>query len=147
LATSPNYSANHLDSKYVIEAVRWCLNETLRVFWSGDREKAAKAIREILQFDVPCIGTFEGALLVQRTDLTPEEEVLVLLHYAGEAGFTRTLLGKYAQVAAPRVTEAVQRLTSAQLRQVYRLSNGAYRLTDLGSKRIRENLADKLLVE
>jgi hypothetical protein len=32
------------------------MNETLRIFWNGDRELVAKAIRELLQFDVPCIG-------------------------------------------------------------------------------------------
>jgi hypothetical protein len=95
---SPTYNANHLDSKFLIECVRWLMNEFLRIFWQGDRELVAKAIRELLQFDVPCIDTFEGALLVQRTDLSPEEEVLVLLHYAGETGFTRAELGKYLKL-------------------------------------------------
>jgi len=30
----------------------------------------------------------EEVIMVQRTDLSPEEEILVLLHYAGEQGFT-----------------------------------------------------------
>jgi len=144
---TPTYSPNQMDAKFIIEVVRWLMNETLRIFWTGDREKVAKAIREILQFDVPCIGKFEDVIMVQRTDLTPDEEILVLLHFAGEAGFTRTQLGKYVYAASPRVTEALQRLTAPKTRRVVKLPNGSFRLSDLGSKHIREILADKLLVQ
>jgi hypothetical protein len=144
---SPSYKPNHMDSKVIIEMVRWCFAETLRIFWSGsDREQVAKAIRELLTFDVPCIGRFEEVIMVQRTDLTAEEEILVLLHYAGEQGFSRTEVGKYAMVKAPAVTTALQKLTSPEVRQVVPLQSGKYRLTDLGSKRIREKLPDKLLI-
>jgi hypothetical protein len=142
---SPTYKPNHMDSKAIIEMVRWCFAETLRVFWKGtDREQVAKAIRELLSFDVPCIGKFEDVTMVQRTDLHAEEELLVLLHYAGEQGFTRTELGKFAK--PPAVTTALQKLTSPEVRQVVQLRSGKYRLTELGSKRIREKLPDKLLL-
>lgn len=144
---SPTYSPNHMDAKLVIENVRWCMNETLRVFWNGDRDEVAKAIRELLQFDVPCVGCFEEVIMVQRTDLSPEEELLVLLHYAGEAGMTRRELGKHAMCSAPAVTKNLQKLIAADCRQVVLLPQGQYRLTDLGSKRIREQLADKLLLQ
>ena len=144
---TPNYTPNHMDSKFVIEAVRWCMNETLRVFWTGDREQAAKAIRELLQFDVPCIGKFEDVLLVQRVDLSAEEEILVLLHYAGEKGFTRKELGIHAMFAASTVTSTLQKLESASKREIVLLPSSAYRLTDLGAKRIREQLADKLVLQ
>jgi len=121
------------------------MNETLRIFWKGDRELVAKAIRELLQFDVPCIGKFENVLLVQRTDLTAEEEILVLLHYAGEKGFSRKELGQHARCSPPSVTRALQALTSPQVRQAVEVSSGHYRLTDLGSKRVRKELAAKLL--
>lgn len=144
---SSTYKANHMDAKFLIETVRWCMNETLRIFWQGDREKVAKAIRELLQFEVPCIGKFEDIILVQRTDLTAEEEALLLLHYAGESGFSRTELGRHSKFSPPSVTKALNKLTSPKCLQVVRLNNGHYRLTDLGSKRIREELADKLLVQ
>ena len=144
---SPTYKPNHMDSKVIVEMVRWCFAETLRLFWKGsDREQVAKAIRELLQFDVPCIGKFEDIILVQRTDLTAEEELLVLLHYAGEQGFTRAELGKYAQFSAPSVTLALKKLTNASIREVVQLPSKGYRLTDLGSKRVREELPDKLLL-
>lgn len=144
---SPTYLPNHMDAKYVIEAVRWCMMEVLRVFWGGDRERVAIAIRELLQFDVPCIGVFQDVIMVQRTDLIPADEVLVLLHYAGEQGFTRTDLGRYCLAAPPRITEALQHLQSPRCRQVLCLSSGRYRLTDLGAKYIREHLAEKLLLK
>lgn len=143
---SPSYGPNHMDSRLVIECVRWAMNETLRLFWKGDREEVAKAIRELLQFDVPCVGVFDGALLVQRTDLTSEEEILILLHFAGEQGMSRTEVGKSAYRASSTVTRTLQALTSASCREVVVLPNGRYRLTDLGNKRIREQLAGKLLL-
>lgn len=144
---SPTYTPNHMDSKFIIEAVRWAMNETLRIFWRGDREAVAKAIRELLQFDVPCVGVFEDVLMVQRTDLSAEEEVLVILHYAGEQGFTRTEVGKAVQRSAPSITVALQKLCDSNCRQAVLVGGSRYRLTDLGSKRIRERLADKLLLQ
>lgn len=144
---SPSYQANHMDSKFVIECVRWTMNETLRLFWNNDRDQVAKVIRELLQFDVPCVGVFEDVILVQRTDLATEEEILVLLHFAGELGFSRSELGRYAMRPASSITTAIQKLVAADCRQVLKLTNGNYRLSDLGSRRIREQLAEKLLVE
>jgi hypothetical protein len=143
---SPNYKPNHMDSKIVVDMVRWAFAESLRIFWNGDREQVAKAIRELLQFDVPAIGRFEDVLMVQRTDLSAGEEVLVLLHYAGETGFSRKELGKYVMHDAPRVTEALKALASPASRQVILLTSGRYRLTDLGSKYLRERLSEKLLL-
>jgi DNA-binding PadR family transcriptional regulator len=144
---SLSYQPNQMDARLVMECVRWCMNETLRIFWNGDRETVAKAIRELLQFDVPAVGVFEDLIQVQRTKLTTEEEILILLHYAGEQGFSRNEVGRYCHCSAPSVTKALQRLSASNSRQVIQLSNGNYRLTDLGSKRIRENLADKLLID
>ncbi|MGB9103630.1 MAG: hypothetical protein WCC59_02630, partial [Terriglobales bacterium] len=143
---SPTYKANHMDSKLVLEGVRWLFAETLRLWWKDDREQVAAAIRELLQFDVPAVGRFENVLMVQRTDLSASDEILVLLHYAGENGFTRKELGQYVMHAAPRITEALQYLVGPKCRQVVQIGNGKYRLTDIGSKRVREQLADKLFI-
>lgn len=139
---STTYTANHMDARFMLESVRWCMTETLRLFWTKDRDAVAKAIRELLTFDVPCIGRYEDALIVQRTDLTAEEEVLVLLHYAGEAGFTRAELSRHARCSPRSTGRSLQQLVDA--RQVIEVSDGRHRLTDLGSKRVRESLADKL---
>ncbi len=144
---SHTYTPNHMDAKLVVECVRWMLNEMLRIFWNNDREAVAKVIREILQFDVPCVGIYNEKVIVQRTDLSSEEEILILLHFAGEAGYSRTELGKHAMISPASVTTSIQKLIATAKREVIQLSNGNYRLTDLGQRRIRNELADKLLVK
>jgi hypothetical protein len=57
---SPSYSANHMDSRLMSECVRWVLNDFIRLFWRGSREDASRAVRELLAFDVPCIGKYES---------------------------------------------------------------------------------------
>jgi hypothetical protein len=143
---SPNYKANHMDARLMLECVRWCFGELLRQFWQGSKEDVARVIREILQFDVPCVGRYGESLLVQRIDLTAEEEVLILLHYSGESGMSRSELGRAAKCSAAGVSNTLKKLTSPQCRQIVELETGNYRLTDLGEKRLREELPDKLLL-
>ena len=128
----------------MIECVRWLFSEILRLYAQASQEEVAKIIREICDFDVPCIGKYENIVLVQRTDLTAEEEVLILLHYAGDAGYTRTQVGKHARFSATMVTNALQKLESKAIRQVVKLGTGNYRLTEIGAKRIRDELSQKL---
>lgn len=130
----PEYTANQLDSRLVIDNCRWVLSEILRVFWSGNRQEVAKAIREILQYEVPAVGNYEGHLIVHRSDCTAEEEILLLLYWAGETGMTRTDLGRFVRRSAPDVTKAIQRLEKS--RQVIRLAGSRFRLTDPGTKRV-----------
>jgi len=85
--------------------------------------------------------------MVQRTDLEKDEEVLVLLHFAGERGFTREELQRYARFSPRSLGRALDDLVASERREVVLLGNGKYRLTDVGSKRVREELADKLLVQ
>jgi hypothetical protein len=35
-----------MDSKIVIEGVRWVMNDLLRIYWQGSREAVARAIRD-----------------------------------------------------------------------------------------------------
>lgn len=144
---SATYSPNHMDSKFLIESVRWCMNEFLRIFWNGNRDEVAKTIRELLQFDVPCIGIFSGKLVVQRVDLKPAEEVLLLLHFAGEEGLTRTELGKFSMFSPSAITNSLSKLSSKEYRQITSTPSAKYVLTDLGNRRVRENLSDKLLMQ
>lgn len=138
----PDYTANQLDSRLVIENSRWVLSELLRIFWSGNRQQVAKAIREILEYEVPAVGRFEDQLLVQRKDCTAEEETLLLLHVSGESGLSRKDLGRFVRKAPSKVTEAAQSLESN--REIVELNNGNFRLTDLGARRVILSLGSKL---
>jgi len=140
----PDYSANHIDSKLVVENSRWALSEILRLFWTGDRSQVAKAIKQIVQFDIPVIGEYGGRLLVQRTDCSAEEEILILLHHAGVDGLSRRDIGNFAQKASSTITRALQKLCSRDKLEVIQLTNGNYRLTDPGSIRVLSSIAEKL---
>ncbi len=142
---SSTYNANQMDSRLIVETVRWCMNESLRIFGLGDREQIARLVQELLRFEVPCIGKYGEIILVQRTDFTAEEEVLVLLHYAGAEGLTRTEVGRHARVSPSAVTRALQTLSNPSCRQVVALPANRYCLGDLGMKRVREELAEKLV--
>jgi len=144
---SPNYGPNHMDSRLVVECARWCLAEILRLFWNEDRNIVAKTIREILRFDTPCVGFYGERIIVQRTDLSVEEEVLVLLHHAGEEGMSRTQIGRFLYADAPSITRAISKLASAELRQIIDLGEKLYVLTDLGAKRVREQLGERLRLQ
>ena len=71
---------------------------------------------------VPAIGVFEGEILVQRTDLSVDEEILLLLHYAGEQGFSRTMIGRAARWSPAAVTRALQKTRRADLERSYSAS-------------------------
>lgn len=142
----PVYTSNQLDSKLLIENSRWILSEILRIFWKGDRARISRIIRELLRYEVPSIGEFGDKLLVQRTDCTVEEEILILLHYAGESGMSRNQLGEFIKGSQSAITKALRRLISKSFRQVIHISSGNYIITDRGIKRVIEELAPKLLL-
>lgn len=139
----PDYSANQLDSKLVIESCKWVLSEILRVFWTRDLQEVAKAVREILRYEIPAVGNYDGHLIVQRLDCSVEEEILLLLYWAREDGLSRTDLGRFVRRSAPDVTKGIQSLENK--REVIQL-RGYYRLTDLGAKRVLTDLANKIRV-
>jgi hypothetical protein len=138
----PEYTANQLDSRLVIDNCRWALSEILRLFWNGDRRHVAKAIRELTQYEVPAVGRYEDQLIVERTDCTAQEEILLLLHAAGEGGLSRAELGQFARKAPSKITEAIQALE--EKRQILSWRDGKFRLTALGTKNVLERLGGKL---
>lgn len=138
----PDYNANQLDSALLIQNCRWVLSEVLRVFWSGNRQQVAKAIREILEYEVPAVGAYGDQLIVMRRDCTAEEETLLLLHAAGEGGLSRKDLGRFVKKAQSKVTEAIQALQEE--REIIELAPNEFRLTALGVKRVLGELATKL---
>lgn len=143
---NPNYTANHLDSKLIIENIRWLFSELLRIFWNGDRTEVKQLIKNIIEFDLPVVGKFENKLLVQRTNCSTEEEILILLHYSGNEGLSRNELGKFVHKAASTISNSLKDLSSTDRRLIIQKSNGNYRLTDLGNKYIQESLPEKLKI-
>lgn len=140
----PDYTANELDSMFIAATARWVMSEILRIFWRGSPVAVASAVREIIRFQVPAVLEIDGRHLVLRTDCTVEEEILLLLHNAGESGMNRATLGNAVPKSAPAVTNALKHLCSPECREVLKRGNGTYVLTPNGQRRIREELSDKL---
>jgi len=140
----PTFTANQLDSRLVIENSKWVLSELLRIFWSGDREEVAKVIQEILRYEIPVVGRYGPHRLVQRTDCTADEELLLLLRDSGEDGLSREILGRSVRKTPGRVTQAIQELE--RKREIIQVSKDLYRLTDRGALRVVYELADKLQI-
>ncbi len=142
----PEYTANELDSTLIISNVRWVMAELLRVFWRGDKREVGGIIRDILRFDIPAVLSMDDRQIVMRTDCTVGEEIIILLHNAGETGMNREELGIAIPKAPSTITNGLARLTSSERREVVRKDNGKFILTPLGAKRVREELSEKLVL-
>ncbi len=139
----PDYMANELDSTLIIENVRWVMSEILRIFWNGDRTEVSRIIKEILRYDLPAVFEIEDRRLLLRTDCSVEEEILILLYNSGEQGLSRKKLGEAIPKAASSVTNSLRKLCSARKREIAK-RGGGFIITPLGTKRIHEDLAEKL---
>ena len=135
----PTYTANQLDSRLIIENSKWVVSEVLRIFWSGSRESVAKAIRELLQYEIPAVGRYEDKRIVERPDCTAEEEILLLLRDAGEVGLSRQDLGGFVCKSPGRITQAIHKLEKE--RTIIKVNNKLYRLTQLGARKVILELA------
>ena len=142
----PVYTANELDSTLVLSLSRWVMSDLLRVFWSGNPSEVANTIRAIVRYPVPSVFEIDGRSFVLRTDCTVEEELLLLLHNAGEAGLSRAEIGKSAMKSASAVTKTLRSLCSSDRRQVVKRKSGEYLLTPNGVKRLHEEISEKLLL-
>lgn len=142
----PDYTANELDSTLVMAFVRWTMSEILRVFWSADRSQVARAIKEIIRYEVPAVLNIDDQNLVLRTDCTIEEEILLLLHNAGEVGLTSTEVVNSTPRNRTSVQAAISKLVSANKRQITRRSGGNFVLTPNGAKRVHDELGPRLSV-
>lgn len=143
----PDYTANQLDSQFVVSMVRWTMSEILRLFGTSDRAAIVRMIKEIVKYEVPAILSVDGRSLVQRTDCTIEEEILLLLNKSGDEGMTSSELIASIPRAPASVRSAISRMSSAGKREIFRKQSGELILVGNGLRRIREELAPKLSVE
>lgn len=142
----PDYSANELDATFVLAMVRWLMAEFLRVFWTGSTSDVAQAVKEIVRYEVPAVLVVDNRPLVLRTDCTVEEEILLLLHNAGENGLSRSALGQAIPKSPTAISLGLQKLCGSNMRQVVKRANATYILTPNGTKRIHEDLSNKLRI-
>lgn len=136
---SPVYSANEIDSRLVVESVRWVLAELLRLFITSDPNLLTETVQSLARFPSPLIRIYGERALLQSTAFTIEEEVLAHLLFSSEG-----LVAKEITAVIPKdpssVRKSIKRLCSAQLRQVVAV-NDKYQITDLGIQRIEHKIA------
>jgi len=140
----PNYSANEMDARLVVETVRWILCELVRIFWTGDPSAAAKVVREIVTHRLPAVFREGSVPVVQHPDLEADSEVVLLLYDAGSTGMSLTQLKR----SIPRHRTTVER--AARLLAAKRLTtaapNGNLILTDRGRALVERELQGALLI-
>lgn len=140
----PTYDANHLDSKFIMDNAKWVIAEILRIFWKGRKTDISKLIRDIIQYDIPCIRVVEGRILVQRTDCTVEEEILIILYFIGEDGAGREFLKRSIPKHPTSINLALRQLSSPKKRMIIQKNSGNFILTDIGIKYVMFTLSDKI---
>ena len=138
---SPTYTANEIDSRMVVEGVRWVLAELLRLFATSDQAALVVAVEELSRFPTPLIRNFGGTPFVQSINFTTEEEVLVhLLHERN--GMRQADLVKVIPKDPSGVRKSVNSLALASKRHV-KLVADLYVITDPGIKRIEARLIEE----
>jgi hypothetical protein len=135
---SPSYTANEIDSRFVVEGVRWVLAELLRVFVTTDQVALVSAIEELSRFPHPMIRSYGGQPLVQAVHLTTEEEVLVHL-LNDRDGMSQVDLVRVIPKDASGVRRAIKNLAQSKIRQIIAVGD-VWQITDLGIARIEARL-------
>lgn len=135
---SPTYTANEIDSRFVVEGVRWVLAEVLRVFVTTDQAALVAAVEELSRFPHPMIRNYGGQPLIQAVHLTAEEEVLVHLLNAGGGMSQANLVGVIPKDASG-VRRAIKNLSQGTVRQIVGVAD-LWQITDLGIARIERRL-------
>ncbi|HCT76503.1 MAG TPA: hypothetical protein DGG94_02955 [Micromonosporaceae bacterium] len=135
---SPTYTANEIDSRMVVEGVRWVLAELLRVFVTTDQSALVTAVEELSRFPHPLIRQYGGQPLLQSISLTAEEEVLV--HLLNErTGMTQAQLIRAIPKDPSGVRRAVKHLADGRTRQIVGVGD-RWEITDLGIVRAEARL-------
>jgi hypothetical protein len=136
---SPTYTANEIDSRLIIECVRWVLAELLRLFLQIDRQEVAALVRDLARFPQPLIREYENIPLLQDVTFTAEEEVLAHL-LESSRGMTTAELISVIPKDPSGVRRAVLKLSNARTRQIVSRSS-TWIITDLGTERIEAKVS------
>lgn len=138
---SPTYTANEIDSRLIIESARWVFSDLLRLFATDDPEEIAVYVKELSRFPHPMIRKFGDRPLLQSAGFTTEEEILILLQYAGDEGLDRRSLNEFVLKDASGISRALKSLSSGNKRQIV-MVEARWVITDLGLTRIEPKIAD-----
>lgn len=135
---SPTYTANEIDSRLIMESVRWVMAELLRIFVTTDISTVESTVRSLARFPYPVIRLYNNTPYVQATNLTTEEEVLVQLLFNGEHLSTSDLI-KLVHRDQAGIRRSITKLSSTGVRNITGDKDSWY-ITDLGIQRVESKL-------
>lgn len=140
---SPKFSANGMDSMFVVHASKWILAEFLRLAWKQDRDAVGAVIEQLVQIETPLIHVLDGKPMVLPKHISAPEEILLLLQHAPNNRYTRAEVRQYATNRKPQtVGVAISRLLKEK---DLRFADGdTVALTPNGRKRVMETIIPKL---
>jgi hypothetical protein len=131
----------------MVENAKWVMAEILRIFWKGAKTDVSLIIKDIIQYDIPCIKEIDNRVLVQRTDCTTDEEILLILFFKGDDGVGRQYLQKCIPAHATSINGALRKLSSKSVRAITEKENGNFILTDIGVRKVLFELAEKITLK
>jgi hypothetical protein len=141
---SKDYDANLMDSMLLVHLGKWIFAEFLRLAWNKDRNVIAEIIARLVQIDHALIHELDGTPLVLATNLTAQEEILILLNHATDNRLSRSAIKAQAPHLSPQQISGAVSLMEKKFRQVRPTQGGELALTPNGSKRILEEIIPKI---
>lgn len=129
---APEYTADYVDSMFVLSACKWLLCEFTRLVTGQKNEQTAKLLRGIAQLGDPVVFEVDDRPVVMRTELSaPQEILLLLLHRPGYCATKAELVSFASGYHKPTaISTALSRLEVR--REVVRSATGQYHLSPLG---------------
>lgn len=134
---SPYFIADEIDAKFILDGCRWILAEYLRVFCTSKSNEIATILNDLARFQMPLIRDYGDRVLVQRSDLSTEEEILFVLYYSQDKGATRKFLNESVPKDVSTISKALKQLAGSKKRQIVVLK-AFYHITDPGITRVEE---------
>jgi hypothetical protein len=140
---APGYTADYVDSMYVLSSCKWMLCEFVRLATGKNNEETARLLRGIAQLGDPVIFEVAGRAVVMKTDLSAPQEILILLlnrpGYQAKKSELISLLDGY--IAPNNISMSLRRLHDR--REVVKSSAGTYHLSTLGKQSALQLLGEK----
>ncbi len=139
---SPDYSANYMDSMFVLHAGKWIFAELLRLALKRDIKTVADTIAQLVQMQHSIIHELANRPLVLAKGITAPEEVLLLLYNAVNNRLSRAKLRDYATNQKPEtVSVAISRLIKDK--DIRPVGDNEVALTPNGQDRIINGIVPK----
>lgn len=137
---SPEYTANYMDSMFIVHSGKWIFAEFLNLAWNQDRKVVAHIIEQIVQLEHSLVHELDGKPLVLAKGIPAPDEMLLLLNHASGNRLSRSDLRLYAHQKPANMNTAISRKIAAK--EVRAIGDDIV-LTPSGQKRVREEILPK----